>query len=64
MLIFAGKYDQLIPLEKMTKQTSETQNAMIEILKNSGHMGMIEEPQKTIEIIIKFAQWVEYSNKN
>lgn len=64
MLILAGKYDQLIPLEKMTKQTSETQNVMIEILNNSGHLGMIEEPEKTEQTILKFASWVEYSLKN
>ncbi|NUM31019.1 MAG: alpha/beta hydrolase [Bacteroidetes bacterium] len=64
MLILAGKYDQLIPLEKMTKQASETKNAMIEILNNSGHLGMIEEPEKTEKAIIKFAEWVEFSLKN
>lgn len=63
-LIIAGKHDQLIPLDKLLKQASETESVMIEILNNSGHLGMIEEPEKTQDILIKFTKWVEYLNKN
>lgn len=62
-LMLAGKYDQLILLDKILEQSSQAQNVMIEILKNTGHLGMIEEPEKTRDTIINYAKWVEYLNK-
>jgi len=66
-LFVAGKYDQLIPTEQMALQASYCSRAMFEILFNSGHMGMLEESEKSSEIILKFANWVHIQkliNKN
>ena len=60
-LLIAGSYDQLIPLDHITLQASYCNKALIEILNNSGHMGMIEEPERSSEIIMKFAEWVGLS---
>ncbi len=56
-LFIAGKFDQLIPIEHLSLQSSYCELSQFEILTNSGHMGMIEEPTKTLEILIKFANW-------
>lgn len=56
-LIIAGKFDQLIPIEHLSLQASYCEQSQFEILNNSGHMGMIEEPAKTAEILLKFAKW-------
>ena len=56
-LFIAGKYDQLIPVEHLSLQASYCNKAMFEILFNSGHIGMIEEPEKSSEIILNFAAW-------
>lgn len=56
-LFIGGQYDQLIPMEQISLQTSYCNKAMIEILINSGHIGMIEEPDKSSEIILNFAEW-------
>ena len=57
-LLVAGQFDELIPLGNITMQASYCQKALIEILYNSGHLGMIEEPEKSSEIILKFAEWI------
>ena len=57
-LLIAGNHDQLIPLDHITLQASYCNKALIEILYNSGHMGMIEEPEISSEIIMKFVEWV------
>lgn len=56
-LFIAGKYDQLIPIEQISLQVSYCHKAMFEILHNCGHMGILEEPEKSSEIIMKFADW-------
>jgi pimeloyl-ACP methyl ester carboxylesterase len=56
-LFIAGQYDQLIPMEQISLQASYCNKAMFEILFNSGHIGMIEEPDKSSEIILNFAEW-------
>ncbi len=56
-LFISGKYDQLLPVEHLSLQASYCKKAMFEILYNSGHLGMVEEPEKSSKIIIKFAEW-------
>ncbi len=45
-----GKYDPLIPLEKVSEFTSENNVSLI-VLGNSAHMGMVEETQKCMDIL-------------
>lgn len=44
VLFIMGKYDTAIPLEDGLKQCHLPENAYIHILRNSGHMGILEEP--------------------
>lgn len=45
-----GKYDPLIPLEKVRAFANENQISLI-VLENSAHMGMVEEPQRCTDIL-------------
>jgi len=45
-----GKYDPLIPLEKVREFTSENDISLL-VLENSAHMGMVEEPQRCMDIL-------------
>lgn len=57
-LFIAGKHDQLIPTESMSLQSSYCNKALFKILQNTGHLGMIEEPEKTAQIIQEFLNWI------
>ena len=46
-----GKYDKLIPPDLVEKMKTSFKKARFLILKNSGHMGYIEEPNQAIEAI-------------
>jgi pimeloyl-ACP methyl ester carboxylesterase len=62
IMIVLGKYDQAIPLEDGLKLCSLPKKAYIHILSQSGHMGMLEEPQKSEESIREFLKdcWDSY----
>lgn len=51
VLFIFGKEDKLMPLQKMLKQCEMPQNCTVEILNKSGHMGLLEEPEKFAKII-------------
>jgi len=57
-LFIAGKHDQLIPIKSMSLQSSYCNKALFKILQNTGHLGMIEEPEKTAQIIQEFLNWI------
>jgi len=46
ILFIAGKWDNAVPLPDILKQCHLPSLSYIHILENSGHMGMLEEPQK------------------
>jgi len=62
-LFIAGKHDSLISLDQITLQSSFCKKSMVEILKNSGHLGMIEETSASQAAIIKFVEWVNVLQK-
>ncbi|PLX17629.1 MAG: alpha/beta hydrolase, partial [Marinilabiliales bacterium] len=53
-LLIAGKKDTYINFITMTTQISLPQNSEFCVLENSGHMGFIEEKEKTKQSIIAF----------
>ncbi|MGX1193384.1 alpha/beta fold hydrolase [Metabacillus sp. SLBN-84] len=54
VLLIAGKKDQIVPPEKTFLHRG---NHLTEvILENSGHMGMIEEPEKVVKVIEEFIE--------
>lgn len=54
LLIIAGKYDTAVPLQKSLEQSHMAAFCYIHVCNNSGHMGMLEEPQSCNEVLIKF----------
>lgn len=53
-----GKYDAIIPEMDMLKQASRCKQAEICYLEDSAHCGMLEEPEKLSNAIIKFCNRV------
>ena len=56
VLFIAGKYDNAVPLSDILKQCHLPSLSYIHILENSGHMGMLEEPEKANLILENFLQ--------
>lgn len=54
VLFIMGKYDTAVPMADNLKLCSLPEMAYIDILKNSGHMGMLEEPGSSKIILEKF----------
>lgn len=55
VLFILGKQDKAIPYTKSLEQCSYPKVSSVHILENAGHMGMIEDPEKTLEIVAEFA---------
>jgi len=54
VLFILGKYDAAVPIEDGLKQCHLPSVSYIEVLENSGHMGMIEEIEKTNQILNEY----------
>lgn len=54
VLFIYGKQDEIIPLDKTIEQASIPSISSVNILKNSGHLGMIEEPEAANKAIEDF----------
>jgi len=53
VLWILGKYDNFIPIE-VSEKLELPPNGLLEVLKDSGHQGLIEEEQRSVEIIRQF----------
>jgi pimeloyl-ACP methyl ester carboxylesterase len=54
VLFIMGKYDAAVPVEDSLKQCHLPQKSYIHVLQNSGHMGMLEEAEKSNHILLHF----------
>ena len=54
VLFIMGKYDAAVPVEDSLKQCHLPEKSYIHILQKSGHMGMLEEQEKSNMILEKF----------
>ena len=54
VLFIAGEHDNAIPLDDVLKQSHLPEKSYIHLLKNSGHMGMMEETEKSNRILEEF----------
>jgi pimeloyl-ACP methyl ester carboxylesterase len=54
-LLIAGKYDQYIPFDTMIPRIRLPEKTTLCILENSGHMGFVEEKEKTQDCLQQFA---------
>ena len=54
VLFVLGRKDSIIPFENALKLATMADVTYIHALENSGHLGMVEEPEKTNKIINSF----------
>jgi pimeloyl-ACP methyl ester carboxylesterase len=54
MLFVAGKYDSAVPLNDILEQCHLPEKSYFHVLGRSGHMGMVEEPDKTNIILNRY----------
>lgn len=62
-LFIFGRHDALIPVEAAEKIIAAQPQAEVAWLENSGHMGFIEEPEASVEIISSFIEKILNRNK-
>lgn len=63
VLIILGEYDQAVPVRQGLEQCHLPEKASVHILRNSGHMGMLEETEKSNEILAFFLHYQGMFNK-
>jgi pimeloyl-ACP methyl ester carboxylesterase len=54
VLFVMGKYDNAVPIQDGLKQAHMPEKSYIHILHQSGHMGMLEEPDNSNHILKQF----------
>ncbi len=54
VLIVAGEHDTLIPLKILENQSKLLQQGHLEVLKQTGHMGMFEAPAEALSVLYRF----------
>lgn len=58
ILFIMGEYDTAIPLSDSMKQCHMPQEAFVELMEHSAHMGMWEEKEKSTGCLLRFLQHV------
>jgi pimeloyl-ACP methyl ester carboxylesterase len=61
VLIIAGAEDDIIPVEKLSYQASLPARCQFELFEKSGHMGQLEEPEISFEVINDFMGFVKHN---
>lgn len=56
VLFIMGEFDNAVPLQDVLQQCHLPEKSYIHLLKKSGHMGMMEEPEKANRILEEFLQ--------
>ncbi len=59
ILFIIGEHDTAIPLEHSLQQCHLPDESYIQLLQNSGHYGMLEEPKKASDFLKKFLREIE-----
>jgi pimeloyl-ACP methyl ester carboxylesterase len=54
VLFIMGREDQAVPMEDSLKQCHLPEISYVEILENSGHMGMVEEKEAVNKFLVDF----------
>jgi pimeloyl-ACP methyl ester carboxylesterase len=54
VLIVAGEKDQIIPLDTLMDQAIQLRKGRLSILSDTGHMGMLESTNRSVEIVTQF----------
>lgn len=58
ILYIAGDEDTAVPLEDSKKQIKSLSNYELHILESTGHMGMFEKPEESLEAVKNFVNYV------
>jgi pimeloyl-ACP methyl ester carboxylesterase len=58
VLFIAGEKDPAIPVESIAQQASLCNLAQLKVLKNAGHMGMLEQPRETLTALKTFLKQI------
>ena len=56
ILFIMGQYDKAVPFDQSMQQSHLPSQSHIHILRNSAHMGMLEETEKTNAALLSFLQ--------
>lgn len=54
VLMIAGEKDEVIPLETLMDQAIRLRKGRLSILSDTGHMGMLESTNRSVEIVTQF----------
>jgi pimeloyl-ACP methyl ester carboxylesterase len=54
ILIIAGEKDEIIPLDTLMDQAIQLRKGRLSILSDTGHMGMLESTNRSVEIVTQF----------
>lgn len=54
VLIIAGEKDEIIPLDTLMDQAIQLRKGRLSILSDTGHMGMLESVNRSVEIVTQF----------
>jgi pimeloyl-ACP methyl ester carboxylesterase len=54
VLIIAGEKDEIIPLDTLMDQAVQLRKGRLSILSDTGHMGMLESTNRSVEIVTQF----------
>ncbi|HKL08527.1 MAG TPA: alpha/beta hydrolase [Bacteroidales bacterium] len=58
-LLIAGKHDNYIPFDTVIPNIKLPENSTFCVLENSGHMGFVEEKEKTLDYVERFVSTIE-----
>ena len=58
VLFIMGKHDTAVPMEDGLKQCHLPNQSYVHILENAGHMGMVEEPERSNQILNEYLEVV------
>jgi pimeloyl-ACP methyl ester carboxylesterase len=61
ILFLMGAKDTVIPYEKSIQQCHQPTLSIIHTLDHAGHMGMLEEPERSSALLQSFLNFVQYS---
>jgi len=59
VLFIIGRHDTAVPFEDALQQSHMPRLSYIHILENSGHMGMVEEPEEAAKALISYIELCE-----
>jgi pimeloyl-ACP methyl ester carboxylesterase len=64
VLLIVGEHDKAVPFKHSLEQSHMPGQSYLHILRNSAHMGMLEEPEKVNQILANFLLYQNSNNKS